>query len=63
MSIIHCKNCEKDIDTDFNAEHFDEFCDNCGCVLNEKETESCGTECDNFCPDCYENEINGMKFG
>lgn len=26
MSIMHCNNCDRDIDTDFNAEHFDE-CD------------------------------------
>jgi hypothetical protein len=24
MSMLYCRVCEKDIDTDFNAEHFDE---------------------------------------
>ncbi len=27
MSIMYCENCQKHIDTDFNAEHFDECLD------------------------------------
>ena len=25
MSIIYCENCDSYVDTDFNAEHFDEY--------------------------------------
>lgn len=64
MSIIYCEKCDKHIDTDFDAEHEEEcgneFCGNCGHVLEKKDQKE---EYDGYCQDCYENEIRGMKYG
>lgn len=43
MSIVHCDHCNKNIDTDYNAEHFIEG------------TEKCTIEyVDEICPECEE---------
>ena len=43
MSIIYWEKCEKHIDTDFDAEHEEEFgeefCGNCCCVLEDYEAD------------------------
>ncbi len=52
MSVIYCEDCDKHIDTDFNAEHFDDhklyqgvakeyFCEYCGAYLGQPRSE-CG---------------------
>jgi hypothetical protein len=42
MSIVYCEKCQKYIDTDYNAEHFEEDVDGCEDIYyltnqNEKE--------------------------
>jgi len=36
MSIIYCDKCDKFVDTDFNAEHFDEEVNGCEATFEEK---------------------------
>lgn len=57
MSIQHCFNCDKDIDTDFDAEHFE----GCGVCKygNEPATKKCGQCGDNLCSGCgYTLDVN-----
>jgi len=35
MSVIYCEECDKHIDTDFNAEHSEYHCTKCGTWMNE----------------------------
>lgn len=48
MSIIYCENCDKYIDTDFDAEHFEECDDREDCKM--------GPDCK--CDDCKEYTAN-----
>lgn len=49
MSMQYCHNCNTNIDTDYDAEHFDVICSNCGeesddiCVIKE-QCEDCDPE-------------------
>ena len=40
MSIIRCEYCELNIDTDFNAEHFDSENSKYYCIQEEDDTEN-----------------------
>ena len=37
MSIEHCKQCDRDVDTDFDGEHYDEGYNGCRDTYQSKE--------------------------
>lgn len=37
MSIEHCKQCDRDVDTDYDSEHFDEEYNGCRDTYQSKE--------------------------
>jgi len=45
MSIQHCEKCNSDIDTDFNAEPFDEEANGCEATFTECGAVKCYTGC------------------
>ncbi len=40
MSIVYCEKCDKYVDTDFNAEHFDKEVDGCEDNYEEENKQS-----------------------
>jgi hypothetical protein len=45
MSMQYCFHCDRSIDTDFDAEHFEGACNNCGESTECEEVEMC-KDCD-----------------
>ena len=54
MSMIYCDECDKHIDTDFNAEHFDDHC-SCGA---KHETIDGVYDCTDT---CYATQLQQLK--
>lgn len=57
MSIEYCKQCEKYIDTDFNAEHFDKEVGGC------EDTFECSMSPECPCDDCQKEHPMNYEYG